>query len=530
MNSSNSGSSGSSSNQLRCPTCQQCPPCQQQQQQQQSGDSLFGSIGGAGGSDHWKFPDSLSNMFVDYATVPRDSFTQLFDVGVPLDDTKKGAEDVLVLYSHSNTKPYSGKRSGLSAGEATQNCNTLKLLLAQPGQKQCYAFLPQWESYYVHKYMRLPTTTRGGLDKDVPLRYVSRTHNDKGQSQGTPQLQQHTNPFYAVLKEYLEHLPRLVNDLKGILDTNLTYPPNAKRGKTVLVQVCNYGQVELFHNFVCTAKARNIPIQQSIMFATDQATYDLCQKLGIPAFYDESIFGDLPEKAARGYGDKNFSQMMLAKVYCVHLVLSAGYNVLFQDVDVVWYKNPLPYFDTSPEVEEWDMMFQDDGARSARYAPYSPNTGFYFVRHNERTVYFFGMLLRSGDNVAKVSSHQAALTALLNEHVSLKGLRVKVWHKGGDNPFPGGVEYHQKKDFMKDLLKRKLSPQPYLFHMSWTLNKDNKKKYFQQMGEWHIKENCLTGYDCCLKEPNVVCHYRDKPSIIPCTDSPPIDKGRPSFW
>jgi hypothetical protein len=28
----------------------------------------------------------------------------------------------------------------------------------------------------------------------------------------------------------------------------------------------------------------------------------------------------------------------------------------------------------------------------------------------------------------------------------------------------------------------------------------------------------------------VICHYRDKPSKIPCNDSPAIDKGKPSFW
>ena len=63
------------------------------------------------------------------------------------------------------------------------------------------------------------------------------------------------------------------------------------------------------------------------------------------------------------------------------------------------------------------------------------------------------------------------------------------------------------------------------------------------MGMWHMKEEC-TGTEaltklysdqtpvssCCLAEPSVSCHYRDKPSIIPCKDSPPIDKGRPSFW
>ena len=64
-----------------------------------------------------------------------------------------------------------------------------------------------------------------------------------------------------------------------------------------------------------------------------------------------------------------------------------------------------------------------------------------------------------------------------------------------------------------------LKVHPYIFHMTWTKNKDNKKLYFQQMmGEWYLK-------DSCLPEPNIVCHYRDKPSLISCKDSPPIDAG-----
>jgi hypothetical protein len=39
------------------------------------------------------------------------------------------------------------------------------------------------------------------------------------------------------------------------------------------------------------------------------------------------------------------------------------------------------------------------------------------------------MLLRNGDLMSQTTSHQAALTFLLNEHVSRRGLRVKVWGK-----------------------------------------------------------------------------------------------------
>jgi hypothetical protein len=171
---------------------------------------------------------------------------------------------------------------------------------------------------------------------------------------------------------------------------------------------------------------------------------------------------------------------------------------------------------------------------SSRYIEHThsiSHTGFYFVRYNERTLFLFNRLLKMGDTIARYKSHQAALTAAINEAVSWIGLKVKVWKWGNQNAFPGGVEFHRRKDLMKKFIQGEADVKPYIFHMSWTQNKDNKKLFLQQLGEWRVKDNCESGAaECCLVEPNIVCHYRDKPSIIPCRDSPPIDNGKPSFW
>lgn len=81
--------------------------------------------------------------------------------------------------------------------------------------------------------------------------------------------------------------------------------------------------------------------------------------------------------------------------------------------------------------------------------------------------------------------------------------------------------------------------------MSWTLNKKNKIAYYEQMGEWYLQSNCVqktveeifggtnqANYadHCCSAEALVQCHYRDKPSKIPCRDNDPINKGAGSFW
>jgi hypothetical protein len=258
-------------------------------------------------------------------------------------------------------------------------------------------------------------------------------------------------------------------------------------------------------------------------------------------------FGDMPAAEAKHYGDRAFVAMMFAKVVCVQMINFLGYDLLFQDVDVVWYKNPLEYFhDTTNEFHEFDMYFQDDGAHSTRYAPLSANSGFYYVRYNARTKYLFTSLLYNGDQILTSHSHQEALVQTMNEHSSLFGLRVKVLSRDMDE-FPGGWHYHKhNKDYMMKVVKEEVSP--IIFHMSWTKNKENKIKFYQQMGQWYTKDACIAHtksdimadhdttegdplFDtCCMAEPNIICHYRDKPSKIPCRDVDPIDKGRPSFW
>ena len=257
----------------------------------------------------------------------------------------------------------------------------------------------------------------------------------------------------------------------------------------------------------------------------------------VQAAHNSKNFGDIPSDAAKRYGDARFVAMMMAKVICVQLVSMLGYDLLFQDVDIVWYRNPLEYFfDKSLPAYNYDVFFQDDGGHSVRYAPYSANSGFYFVRHNKRTRHFLTALLMAGDLILSTDSHQQALIATLNEHVSLYGLKAKVLSRDMEE-FPGGFQYHKRdKTYMKRLFDG--SMKPFIFHMSWTHNKDNKLLFFRQMGEWYVHEECIGQKDlagdlpttCCAAEPLFSCHYRDKPSMKPCSDSPPIDKGKPSWW
>lgn len=514
-----------------------------------------------------KFPVTTENYAVGMARTSKLDFAEALDLGVPLDLPKKKDSDVLLVYGHEQALPddyrkYHKMIPALEVGHALEHCDFVNIVLTDhsASRNQCLAIVPQYESYHIQKWMRMAPAHGGrgdvrGLDPTQDLQYVSRGMQKNGRDQFSPPKTQHIQQNWALLVQYFSSYQESLAELKPLVEKVAT------KKKTVTVMVSNFGQSELLTNFVCAAQARDLDTSSILVFATDVETKELAERLGLTAFYDERVssfirileyiaclplethwsfpqnFGSMPSEAAGHYGDTKFTMMMMAKVICVQMVSALKYSILFQDVDIVWYKDPVKFFENTHE--DFDLLFQDDGGHSVRYAPYSANSGFYYVRYNARTEYFFSSLLLAGDLILKTDSHQQALIALLSEHVSLYGLKVKVFSRD-EEEFPGGYHFHQKSGaYMKKMFAGDV--EPYIFHMSWTLNKQNKLLFLRQMGEWWVVEDCIhssaqkvTGLEdrdsCCAAEPLISCHYRDKPSIIPCKDSPPIDAGKSSFW
>lgn len=500
-----------------------------------------------------KFDKKTSKFAVGMARVDRRELAQTLDYG----NTNDGDGEALIIYDNTNGLPDDyekvAKRGNeipkFDVEEGLRNCAAVNVISIDRQNRKCLAIVGQYESYYMTKLFRVDPKNGGPIKSQYDLMPVSRAYANNGRQNILPPDKWDLKHHFNMLKTYLHNLDAVTAELEPLVK-------KIAKNNSIIVLTCNFGQSELLINFVCSARARGFDLSNVLVFATDEDTKELAKSIGVHAFYDKYNMENMPNQAAQHYGDKVFSKMMLAKTYCVQLINMLGYDLLFQDVDIVWYKDPLEYFH-DPANDGFDMYFQDDGAYQLRYAPLSANSGFYFVRANDRTRYLFTSLLYSGDVILKSKSHQQVLIQRMNEHISLFNLRVKVISREKDD-FPGGFHYHRRRDFMKDIIQGK-NKNPYIFHMSWTLNKENKLKYLQQMGEWFVNEKCIgvkkqdilsldndnpedTAADggdeplavanrCCLAEPKIQCHYRDKPSKIPlCKKSPPIDKNGASFW
>ena len=478
------------------------------------------------------FPSSMNKLVTGMGIISRKQFARVFDTGYVLDKKnkkEKGNDKVLLLYAnpegnnHTRTNAdgkdvrFSPSLHELSVDDVARQCKTVKVVLIdpKPDNGECIAIQGQWASNHVHKFKRKKIKrTTSEKERDAERGIDSEEEEDRytykyaaGRQMILPTAdQQEANR--RILLMYLKHYPDALEKLRPIAEL-------ASRGGTmdgdkmpVIVLLSNYGQSKFLMNYVCSARARGIDLSRVLLFATDKETYGLGQELGLAVFYDETIFGFFPKDAAKDYHDISYALIMMTKVFSVHLVNALGHNLLFSDVDIALYRDPFDYFFQQPS--EFDAFFQHDGYHHpTRFAPLAANTGFYYVQNNERTRYFFSLFMRMGDLVIMERSHQAALTTLINEQMSLHGLRVKVLGKD-HKLFMSGYHYHADKKLLRKLKEGK--HEPYLFHANW-LPGNEKMSVLMETNNWFVQDQCVDkpfeelkgsigdlNVDCCLAE------------------------------
>lgn len=210
---------------------------------------------------------------------------------------------------------------------------------------------------------------------------------------------------------------------------------------------------------------------------------------GAIGFYHEN-FASVSVRASEQYLDSVFVDMMWFKAFSVWLMLRAGLNVIFQDVDLVWFREPYSYFreygDFAAKVhhngERPDAYFSDDGQRgSIRYSPFYANSGFYYLISNPKTIYFAYSVMSMFDIMQSTGSHQNIFTLRLSEGLDIASISPKLLSL---RHFPTGVVYHHDKGYMQKIVEG--TSEAFNFHMCWTANKKEKLDFFLLTKLWYM--------------------------------------------
>lgn len=265
--------------------------------------------------------------------VNKRSLLETHDYGWPLPaDDKSEAIIIHEAGTSPNTKGDGSKIPFYSNVEdATKKCGELLVAALDHGSdtKKCLAVVNSYPSYHLARFMR-----HGGdlgsknFDWAQPLRHSGRGRTSKGAMSFKPPDKNNIFKNWNNLQRYIGARESTHGELKPILE-------RVARDNTVIVMVCNIGQAVLLVNFVCQARRSGFPLENLLVFSTDEKTHKLMTGLGVESYYDESNFSHLPEREAGAYGDRVFAEMMYAKVLSVQMVNFLGYDLLFQDVDMV---------------------------------------------------------------------------------------------------------------------------------------------------------------------------------------------------
>ena len=150
------------------------------------------------------------------------------------------------------------------------------------------------------------------------------------------------------------------------LSTGLTVEHIRKiaRDNTIIVTWANHHYLDFARNWINHVQNR-LGLSNFIVGAMDEKMYESLKEefnggvhtwlMGSQGIAKEAVKNDF------GWGTRNFHQMGRDKIRLIRDFTRSGVNVLVSDIDVVWLRNPLPFFKRYLEA---DVLVSSDQLRS----------------------------------------------------------------------------------------------------------------------------------------------------------------------
>ena len=211
------------------------------------------------------------------------------------------------------------------------------------------------------------------------------------------------------------------------------------------------------------------------MFPMDVATYEVCLELGVAAYFEEGVYGETTS-THNVYGDMDFRICMFLKNAMVQDMLELDNDLLVQDIDMVWLKDPISKLEHLAYKNCYDFMYMYDG-HNPRFQPSYYNSGFGFIRNNEFTKRTWQVVFENYHMIWATGSQQVPLNTILNSYGD-KGLRT---HRLDEGEFLNGHKITPNKTY-----ERNTRQSAYVVHSSWTENLSGKLKMLKRNGLWFL--------------------------------------------
>ncbi|CAA7043764.1 unnamed protein product [Microthlaspi erraticum] len=163
----------------------------------------------------------------------------------------------------------------------------------------------------------------------------------------------------------------------------------ATRDGTVILTTLNEawaapGSVlDLFFESFEIGEGTSVLLNHLVIIALDAKAYSRCREVHEHCFSLETEGVDFSGEAY--FMTRSYLKMMWRRIDFLRSVLELGYNFVFTDADVMWFRNPFPRF---YRYADFQIACDHYLGRSTDLEN-RPNGGFSFVRSNNRTILFY---------------------------------------------------------------------------------------------------------------------------------------------
>ncbi|EOA25802.1 hypothetical protein CARUB_v10019169mg [Capsella rubella] len=142
--------------------------------------------------------------------------------------------------------------------------------------------------------------------------------------------------------------------------------------------------IDLFFESFRIGQGTRKLLKHLVIIALDAKAYSRCKEMHKHCFRLETEGIDFSGGEAY-FMTPSYLKMMWRRIEFLRTVLEMGYNFVFTDADVMWFRNPFPRFykDGDFQIACDHYIGRPDDLRNR------PNGGFNFVRSNNRTIRFY---------------------------------------------------------------------------------------------------------------------------------------------
>lgn len=240
------------------------------------------------------------------------------------------------------------------------------------------------------------------------------------------------------------------------------------RPDNLIVMICCKNHFEFLRIWLASCDRKGILVRdKTLVFTLDDEAEAHTKSLGLEC-YNFGASQYIQGGQSDNFGDHKFSGTMYYKNAAIHESLKLGANLLFQDVDLIWFKDPLPYL--MKENLDHDIQIMFDGPNPWHF-PYYANSGFFYIRNNDASKAVFETALFNTANIFECGGHQSPLNRIFHHFsvhnvLSLRVLPEQLFLNGHLFNLERGV-LHEAGGWEEDGV---------VMHYSWTGNRDEKIK------------------------------------------------------